>query len=76
MIDPAQFSATDIDATINKLIADVGNIQVGPEQFSLGTDVTQGGIRSVQDKLLDDIGVVQVAPGWVLTGSNLRTQQM
>ena len=71
MIDPAQFSATDIDATINKLIADVGNIQVGPEQFSLGTDVTQGGIRSVQDKLLDDIGVVQVAPGqFELTDTN------
>lgn len=71
MIDPTKFSPTDIDETINKLIADVGNIQVGPEQFSLGTDVTQGGTRSVQDKLLDDIGVVQVAPGqFELTDTN------
>ena len=67
-LEPDQFNISDLDATQQKILADLGIINVGPEQFDLGSPQD---IASTRDNLIDRLGKILLSPDSFGIGPNV-----
>ena len=67
-LEPDQFNISDLDATQQKILADLGIINVGPEQFDLGSPQD---IASTRDDLIDRLGKILLSPDSFGIGPNV-----
>ena len=67
-LEPDQFNISDLDATQQKILADLGIINVGPEQFDLGSPQD---IASTRDNLIDRLGKILLSTDSFGIGPNV-----
>ena len=67
-LEPDQFNISDLDATQQKLLADLGIINVGSGQFDLGSPQD---IVSTRDDLIDRLGKILLSPNDFGIGPNV-----
>jgi hypothetical protein len=67
-LEPDQFNIGNLDATQQKLLADLGIINVGSDQFDLGSPQD---IVSTRDNLIDRLGKILLSPNDFGIGPNV-----